>query len=164
MNSKLLPLAVLDAYERTDEHLDGFTPFTKMVFLTQRRAEGPTCYTFETGNYGPVSRDLYNDVHRLHGQNFIELTTIEKSAPVPGVTSASIRYELTPKGRRALEAGTMDADAFEYNLLAIQQTVSTYAELSPYALLEAVYRVAPELFQNDQFLTTTPNSQPRQTP
>lgn len=157
MNSKLLPLVALDAYnDAHDDALVGITPFLKTVFLIQEHADGPECYEFQAGDYGPFSKTLYLDIETLAERNFINTTDVEQPTPIPGVTHTATKYTLTDKGAKVVRRGTTDADMFEYNLLDVRRVVEDYVTSDTYDLLETVYASAPKLFTNQRFKPASP--------
>lgn len=153
MNSKLLPLAVLDAHQHLNSTLQGITPFMKHVFLVQHHGSGSTCYTFTDGHYGPYSMDLYSDITTLAETNFIDRTPVVKIGPFENKYTIN-EYSLTEKGQQALTAGTNDYSTFDYNYLTVVRTIDRYDTEDTYSLLERVYDLVPDLFAGQEFTPT----------
>lgn len=145
MNSKLFVLTTAYAYEYTDTTIDGITPFLKSVFLAQHHADGPIAYEFTDGKYGPFSTELYDDIQQLIERGFIETTVRETTGPF-GIAHEHYEYTLTSKGVSAVETGTKNPDAFEYNLLEVISVIDEYATEDTHELLERVKATAPDLF------------------
>ncbi|MFB6177024.1 MAG: PadR family transcriptional regulator, partial [Halobaculum sp.] len=69
MNSKLLPLGLLAAAD--EETIEGITRFQKLVFLAQREQSVESLYDFEAADYGPFSKELYDDLDKLVAKDFL---------------------------------------------------------------------------------------------
>lgn len=97
MNSLLLTLTVL----ASDDEFKGITRVMKTVFLVQEEVEGPTCYEFESGDYGPFSHQLYHDIQTLNEEGFINMRDEDSSYPDG---SDVTYYEIEDKGMLAVHA------------------------------------------------------------
>lgn len=143
MNTKLLPLALLEANEK--EPIEGITRFMKLVFLAQEETLSEDFYEYEAGQYGPYSKPLYDDIDRLEAQGFItrsdtETTTNKENEQV---------YTLTKKGRRTLKQARTHRDTgFSDRLDGLSDIKSQYNSVDLWELLEYVYSEYPEMARN----------------
>lgn len=144
MNALLLPLAVLDAYDRTNEQLYGITVFLKQTFIAQRTLDGSHCYDFRAGDYGPYSHTLYTDIQALIDNNFISTTTVSRDFPRQDIT----QYTITDKGTRALNTALNTPQTFDYNIESIHDCITIHASKTPFELLETIYTTDPSMFSD----------------
>ncbi|WP_302083184.1 hypothetical protein [Salinibaculum rarum] len=144
MNSLLLPLTVLDAYENTGEKLVGITPFLKSVFLLQDELNDVDSYTFRPGDYGPYCHNLYTDITRLSDRDFIKTTDVTKIGPF-NVSHTVTQYELTDKGRRALDTAR-DEEMLPYALSDTRDIICDADTTTPYSFLKEISQRAPNMF------------------
>lgn len=103
MNKKLIILTLLDA--EGSEPIEGFTRLTKLVYLYQEETETYE-YTFISGQYGPFSQGLYDDVLKLEREGYIEI--YDQGGRLGKSRNA---YEITVKGRGTLR--NMEEKDFE---------------------------------------------------
>lgn len=141
MNAKLLPLALLEAND--EEPVEGITRFMKLVFLAQEEEElGQEFYEYEAGQYGPYSKELYDDLDKLEARRFVEKvpepTRAEKDKQV---------YKLAPKGKNALE-GARESDDLSELAEAVNHIKGEYNAMGLWELLEYVYGEYPEMAAN----------------
>jgi uncharacterized protein YwgA len=94
-NPKLLPLAILYAQEQSA--VEGITRFQKLVFLAQKERDSLDIdeYEFKPDDFGPFSKELYDDIDELvdHGYAICE-TTRTRSGGKKKI------YSLTEKGEQ----------------------------------------------------------------
>lgn len=143
MITKLLPLAILRA--APDETVEGITRFQKLVFLAQNEHEGATPYDFEPADYGPFSRELYDDLDLLDARGFVDCRVEETK-----LGNEKQVYELTDKGRRAVERAREEGEGFPIDDDGITETLSEYGDMSLWELLEYVYDEYPSLARNSE--------------
>lgn len=141
MNSKLLPLGLLEAAE--DDTVEGITRFQKLVFLAQREQPVESLYDFEAADYGPFSKELYDDLDKLVAKGFLarekEQTQLRNTKQV---------YELTEKGQRALNnAPESDKPSTDDGLAEV---IREYDSMNLWSLLEYVYDEYPKMAENTE--------------
>lgn len=104
MDRKLLPAALL--YANEEESIVGRTRLQKLVFLMEMNFQEergslpltPNTYDFEPYDYGPFSKQLYDDVDELKDQGLIrEVKEEYKEGEVRYI------YEIEDKGRELIE-------------------------------------------------------------
>lgn len=93
------PLEVLAA---NNGSIHGKTKFHKLIFLAEQEEGLENYYKFEKHNYGPYSFDLTEDLNVLERLGLIEVT-VEKFSKQGPFEGKSYNYELTPKGKKAIE-------------------------------------------------------------
>lgn len=143
MNTKLLPLALLDAND--GESIEGITKFMKLVFLAQEEALPEDFYDYEAGQYGPYSKHLYDDIDRLEARGFVE----RRDEETDGNKSDEQVYTLTEKGRQTLErARTRSGDDLPTRLDGVEDVKERYNSMDLWELLEYVYGEYPEMARN----------------
>lgn len=144
MEKQLLPLALLHADE--EQSVDGITRLQKLIFLAQEESEEISeKYDFEAGKYGPYSRPLYDDVDRLVEDGFI-LESIEIN---PFGDEKQV-YELTDKGKRAVQNADLEFDEFGDIESEMEEIKETYNDEGFWDLLEYVYETYPEMAVNSE--------------
>jgi len=141
------------------QELKGITRLEKLLFLWQQ--EGPIRkisedeYEFEPHNFGPFSKDIYDDVALLTNAGFIEeriqlwgaSTDYVEARDVIGADEGSEPHEkiyrLTDKGKAVAEQLHKDIPPqASKELVAIKQR---YVRLSLTQLIRYVYRKYPDL-------------------
>jgi len=142
MNTKLLPLALLEANET--EPIEGITRFMKVVFLAQEETLSEEFYEYEAGQYGPYSKSLYDDIDRLEARGFIERTNRETA----GDQDDEQVYTLTQKGKRTLEQAQKLPNDCTETVEDISEVKSQYNSMDLWELLEYVYAEYPEMAKN----------------
>ncbi len=142
MNTKLLPLALLEANET--EPIEGITRFMKLVFLAQEETLQEEFYEYEAGQYGPYSKSLYDDIDRLEARGFIERTDRETADDKDDEQV----YVLTQKGKRTLEEARNRSDEFPETLEDLSDVKGQYNSMDLWELLEYVYGEYPEMARN----------------
>lgn len=89
-------------YACDNEPIQGRTRFQKMVFLLQEETEGHhrdlKHYRFKPYDYGPFSKELYDDLDEL-----IERGLVSQSQEEFGDDKVFYEYELTEKGFSFME-------------------------------------------------------------
>lgn len=94
MNKKLIVLSLLDSDNQ--DPIEGFTMLTKIVFLYQQETDTYE-YAFVSGQYGPFSQQLYDDVLKLEDAGYIDI--YDQGGRLGKERNA---YEITEKGRKTL--------------------------------------------------------------
>lgn len=150
MHRKLLPLALM--YANDKEPIEGRTRLQKMVFLMQQRLEERGDeplksheYEFFAYDYGPFSKQLYDDLDTLMDQEFIEGEEEELS-------SGNVKYDyhLKSDGSEFVEhqQGTDDART----ILELAQEIKTqYNDMLLSDLIDEVYSEYPEYAENSVY-------------
>lgn len=141
MNSKLLPLGLLAAAD--GETIEGITRFQKLVFLAQREREGRGAYSFRPRDYGPFSKELYADLDKLVANGFVDREEVTTDF---GNTKKV--YELTDKGRRAVEE--FETEEFPVSVDSLEDISSEYGGSNLWDLLEYVYESYPRMTRNSE--------------
>lgn len=141
MNTKLLPLALLEAND--EEPIEGITRFMKLVFLAQEETSLGEVYEYRPGQYGPYSKHLYDDIDRLEAKGFIERTNRETD----GDKNDEQVYTLTEKGERALRHAREQPEVPE-PVGDLGSLKENYNSMDLWELLEYVYGEYPEMAKN----------------
>ena len=128
---KLLPLALLALNE--EGQIEGITRFQKLVFMSQEEIPelGTRKYAFDAYDYGPFSKELYDDIDRLVKNGYID-----RSVEQTGNENEKHIYSITEKGREYIrqilesESGSDDLEVErlrqlkqEYNNMPILQFI-----------------------------------------
>lgn len=137
---QLIPLLMLEVGDQ--RRIDGRTRFQKLVFLLQKNAEElPAEYEFEAYDYGPFSKDLYDDLDVLAEQHLISVSTERTNAG-----EEKYVYELTHIGQRKLD------EEFGDNRPSFVETVEAlhdeFYTMPVKALIDFVYAEWPEMAKN----------------
>ena len=144
MHRKLLPLALM--YANDGEPIEGRTRLQKMVFLMQKELEQrgqsgavETEYDFIPYDYGPFSKELYDDLDAMIDQEFVDDTE-------EPLRSGKVKYiyEIEGDGEDLVdsEAETWeDADAI---MQLAQEIKEDYNDMLLSELIEYVYSEYPD--------------------
>lgn len=95
IDSRLLPLAIIEA---NDEAVEGITRLQKLVFKAQEEVIDSKEYEFEPHDYGPFSKELYNDVDNLVDDGYVDCEIEETPSGNRKKT-----YSINRDGRKILE-------------------------------------------------------------
>lgn len=142
IHRRLLPLALM--YVNEDKPIEGRTRLQKMVFLMQKeleeRSSAPTLdYEFIPYDYGPFSKDLYDDLDIMISQQFVDY--IEEP-----LNSGNVKYvyELENNGKDLIESEPIDGEALSEILQVAREIRARYGEMLLSKLIEFVYSEYPE--------------------
>lgn len=147
MHRKLLPIALM--YVNGQEPIEGRTRLQKMVFLMQQkineRALAPLNghdYEFVPYDYGPFSKELYDDLDTLIAEEFVE-DAEEEFAP------GKLRYEyyIDSDGNDFVEDQQTSKDAQVIIDLA-REIKTEYNDVRLSDLIDDVYSKYPEYAEN----------------
>ncbi|WIV67530.1 PadR family transcriptional regulator [Natrialbaceae archaeon AArc-T1-2] len=142
MNSKLLPLALLEVND--EEPIEGITRFMKLVFLAQEERLGRDIYEYVPGQYGPFSKELYDDLDKLERKEFVERV----DEPTIKENDRQV-YQITDKGRRTLrQAREIPDNDFPEAVESISELKDSYNSMDLWDLLEYVYAEYPHMAEN----------------
>jgi len=138
--SEVIPLALL--YESEDHEIQGRTRFQKMAFLMNDLAEerGIDPYEFLEYDYGPFTKELYEDLERLE-----ELGVVEESTQRV-YRSQRHDYRLTESGvhrTKQLKANANNEDV-DFLFDAAEEIVNAHGGKSIKEVLDYVYDENPE--------------------
>ena len=151
MHRKFLPLALM--YVDDQEPVEGRTRLQKMVFLLQKELEKRdeltttgVKYEFVPYDYGPFSKDLYDDLDRMIEQRFVE-DTEERLA------SGKVKYvyEIDAGGEDLVESQSKElAEAADIVDLA-REIKNQYNDVLLSELIEYVYSEYPDYAERSVF-------------
>ena len=163
----MLLLAAPGPEGREAEPIQGTTRLQKLMFLLEqetglRTTSGPE-FDFTAYKFGPVSKELYDDLEKLENLGFLQSDPVAEASPTEldeyGLAFDDLmgdeeqeskeafeekRYRLTPKGLEWLKARSdprKDKDALE----RIRRVKSQYGGLSLHDLLHHVYTKYPNM-------------------
>lgn len=145
-NPKLLPLLLLDAEGRSA--VEGITRMQKLVFLVQRSEEDKNVgeYEFIPDDYGPFSKQLYDDLDQLVRNGYVK----RRGEKTPAGNEKQV-YEITDKGETYLEVlDTSGEFEDEAPLDTIEKVKEEYNYLPLLKLLKSVYNEYPEMAVNSK--------------
>ena len=144
MHRKLLPLALMDA--KDGEPIEGRTRLQKMVFLLQKELEQreqfggtvPT-YDFIPYDYGPFSRDLYDDLDAMIDQQFVD------DAEEP-LQSGKVKYiyEIEDDGQELVKSEVKRWEEVQEVLNVAREVKREYNDMLLSDLIEFVYSEYPD--------------------
>lgn len=143
-NTLLLLLSVVT----TADEVHGFTRLMKLVFLTQRELSGQTPYTFRSGQYGPVSHAVSDDVERLVANGFLTTYTHENT-----VGDTVTVYSATQKGARAVRNAIRDG-TYDYNQSHVDACVNTYNNMPLWDMFDYLGTYYTGAMRNSEVPTT----------
>lgn len=143
----MIPLALL--YAGGEEPIEGRTRMQKLVFLLQQRLEErdedpfrSEDYEFIAYDYGPFSKDLYDDLDSLS-----ERGQIEDSEEELRDGKEKYDYEIQPGGADFVERHLHKQGAKEILELA-EELKKEYNDMLLSELIEHVYSQYPEYAEN----------------
>lgn len=151
MHRKILPTALL--YANDSEPIIGRTRLQKLVFLIEmefQESEGqlplsPNSYNFEPYDYGPFSKELYQDIDSLEEQNLVEELREE-------YREGEVRYEynINDKGEEFVE-NNLSKEETEIVLSLAQEVKDEFNEMDLPDLIKEVYSRYPEYAKNSVY-------------
>lgn len=137
---KILPLALMRAND--EEPVEGRTRLQKMIFLTQKQLEDPDCfnegYDYFPYDYGPFSKELYEDI-----DNLVEEGVIEEREETEEDGKKKYYYELTSEGKDTLEE-KLQEEGSDSILDKIDEIKSQYNKMDLSELLDKIYAKYPD--------------------
>ncbi|ELZ05374.1 hypothetical protein C482_02451 [Natrialba chahannaoensis JCM 10990] len=148
MDRKTLPAALLYANEQ--EHIVGRTRLQKLVFLIEMAFQeedgslplSPDSYNFEPYDYGPFSKELYDDIDSLKKQDLIrEISEEYKEGEVRYV------YEIEDQGKQLVE-NNLDKEEMRAVLRLSSNFKGTFNDDSLPDLIKEVYSRYPKFAEN----------------
>lgn len=147
MDRKLLPLALM--YADDGEPIEGRTRLQKLVFLMQKRIEEDKddspisdCYNFIAYDYGPFSKDLYDDLDDAIEKNFVRSET----EPISEDKEKYI-YEIENSGKDWIE-NHLSEDETKPILQLADNVKNEYGDVYLSNLINEVYSRYPEYAEN----------------
>lgn len=142
MHRKLLPLALM--YADDQEPVEGRTRLQKMVFLLQqelvecdRMAEGLE-YEFIPYDYGPFSKELYDDLDTMIDEDLVDDTE-------EPLSSGEVKYvyEIEDEGEEVVDSQYADEEEGAEILALAQEIKERYNDVLLSDLIEQVYSEYP---------------------
>ena len=137
---KILPLALMRA--NNEEPVEGRTRLQKMIFLTQKQLEDPDClnerYDYFPYDYGPFSKELYEDIDDL-----VEDGVIEEREETEEDGKKKYYYELTSEGEKILKDKLQEAGSDSIQDM-IDEIKSKYNKMDLSELLDKIYAKYPD--------------------
>lgn len=136
---KLLPLALLALNE--EEQIEGITRFQKLVFMAQKKIQNLQTkqYKFDSYDYGPFSKELYDDIDRLVRNGYIE-----RSVEQTGNGNEKHIYSITEKGRGYIRQ-ILESESGREDLAVekLRQLKEEYNEMPILQLIRLIYNRYP---------------------
>lgn len=140
IDSRLLPLAVINA---NDEAVEGITRLQKLVFKAQHEVLDSEEYEFEAHDYGPFSKELYNDVDNLVEDGYIRCEFEE--TPNGNIKKT---YAIEEEGKRILNRfRDRDLERKLDGLVELKERDNPKPILE---LLSEIYSEYPEMAENSK--------------
>lgn len=142
LDKKLLPLTL--AYANEGEAVEGRTRFQKMIFLAQKRLEKNESvenYEFIPYDYGPFSKELYDDIDELVDRGVVK----ERTKTIDG--KKKYFYELSKKGQEIIRPKLRDGN-FKKIERTVEKIKSELNSMKLPKLLDKVYSKHPEYAEN----------------
>ncbi|NUC74763.1 DUF4065 domain-containing protein [Haloterrigena sp. SYSU A558-1] len=144
MHRKLLPLALM--YADDGEPIEGRTRLQKLVFLMQKELEQReqsgmvgSAYEFIPYDYGPFSKDLYDDLDAMINQQFVDDTEEPlRSGKVKYV------YEIEDDGQTLVETESENRESVAEVVQVAQEIKEEYNDMLLSDLIEFVYSEYPD--------------------
>lgn len=134
---KILPLALIRA--NGEEPVEGRTRLQKMIFLIQKQLEESISigevYEYFPYDYGPFSKELYEDLDELVKEGIIE----EREETEEG-EKKKYYYELTSKGRKLVDDELQNEELKE----KVEEIKSQYNEMNLPDLMDKIYSEYPD--------------------
>ncbi|WP_257300786.1 helix-turn-helix transcriptional regulator [Haloarchaeobius sp. FL176] len=147
MHRKMLPMALLDACE--DNCVEGRTRLQKLVFLMEQELNevltaslDSSDYNFIPYDYGPFSKELYDDLDSLEEDGLIE---VEEEPMADG--KVKYIYRLTERGQRWVQDQLADSNSETAYSLA-EALAAEYNDMLLSDLIDEVYAEYPEYAEN----------------
>ena len=144
MHRKLLPLALM--YANGGEPIEGRTRLQKMVFLLQKELRQrehflvtEPGYDFIPYDYGPFSRDLYDDLDAMIDQQFVDDTE-------EPLRSGKVKYiyEIEGDGQELVESEAESWEDVSEILQIAREIKQEYNDMLLSDLIEFVYSEYPD--------------------
>ena len=151
MHRKLLPLALM--YANDGEPIEGRTRLQKMVFLLQKELEqgeqsgvsDPT-YDFIPYDYGPFSKNLYDDLDAMIDQRFVDDTEERlRSGKVKYI------YEIEDDGQELVDSEAECLGEMNEVLQVAREIKREYNDMLLSDLIEFVYSEYPDYAERSVF-------------
>lgn len=143
---KLLPLALLVL--NGEEQIEGITRFQKLVFMAQKEIPDIQTqkYSFDYYDYGPFSKELYDDIDRLVRNGYIN-RSIEKT----GNGNEKHIYSITQKGSDYI-LQILERDSVQDDLAVedLRQLKEEYNDMPILQLIRLIYNQHPEYAKNSK--------------
>lgn len=147
-----VPLLMIKAED--GEEVSGITRFQKLVFLAQMGGleddpipslETDSKYEFEPYDYGPYSKELYDNLDSLVEKGLVK--TQKRETP-SGNTRKD--YSLTEEGRDLLDRASKLGDISEIDKKIIRGIKRKYNDMPLFELIDKVYAGYPEYAKNSK--------------
>lgn len=144
MHRKLLPLALISAND--GDPIEGRTRLQKMVFLMQKELEKRDQsgavgldYNFIPYDYGPFSKELYDDLDAMIDQEFVEDTE-------EPLQSGKVKYiyEIEDGGEDLVDSEAETSEDVDAIIQLAQEIKEDYNDMLLSELIEYVYSEYPE--------------------
>lgn len=137
-----IPLVLM--YSEGQEAVQGRTRLQKMAFLLQQELEDIdiSTYDFEAYDYGPFSKELYDDLDEL-----IEKELIEESREEFDEDKVLYEYELTDDGEELVEE-FIRKQALDDILEQSQMLKKEFNHMDLGEVIDLVYSEYPEYAEN----------------
>ncbi|KXA95608.1 hypothetical protein AKJ36_00120 [candidate division MSBL1 archaeon SCGC-AAA259I07] len=145
MDKKLLPLALV--YANEGEAVEGRTRFQKMIFLAQKQSDeiqSVEKYDFIPYDYGPFSKELYDDIDELVERGIVKERTKTRNG------KKKYFYELSEKGREIIRSKLQDENFKEIER-TIEEIKSEFNSMELPKLLDIVYSRYPKYAEKSVF-------------
>lgn len=143
---KLLPLALLALNE--EGQIEGITRFQKLVFMAQKEIQNLQTkqYEFDSYDYGPFSKELYDDIDRLARNGYIE-----RSVEQTGNGNEKHIYSITVKGREYIRQ-ILESEAGREDLAVenLRQLKEEYNEMPILQLIRLIYNRYPSYAEDSK--------------
>lgn len=144
MHRKLLPLALM--YANDGEPIEGRTRMQKMVFLMQKELEKRDHsgavgleYDFIPYDYGPFSKELYDDLDAMIEQEFVDDTE-------EPLQSGKVKYiyEIEADGEKLVDSEAEKWNDVDAIMQLAQEIKQEYNDVLLSELIEHVYSEYPD--------------------
>lgn len=145
MHRKLIPMALM--YAGNEEPIEGRTRLQKMVFLVQQRIDSdPNVslesddYEFVPYDYGPFSKELYDDLDSL-----VDMRMVEDQEEELDSGKVKYDYEIQSAGEEFIETQLSSKSEAAQEIMEIARDVkSEYNDMLLSDLIDDVYSRFPE--------------------
>ncbi|KXB07319.1 hypothetical protein AKJ52_00485 [candidate division MSBL1 archaeon SCGC-AAA382C18] len=144
LKKKLLPLALIYT---GGEAIEGRTRLQKMIFLAQQDMEDSVeTYDYEPYDYGPFSKELYDDIDDLVDEGIIKE---QKEKLDDG--RIKYFYEMSEEGQEIIESKMDNNKDFHDLKEKMEDIKSTYNKKNLRDLLNEVYSRYPKYAEESVF-------------
>jgi uncharacterized protein YwgA len=145
MHRKLIPMALM--YAGDEEPIEGRTRLQKMVFLVQQRIESDKNTPLESDNYefipydyGPFSKELYDDLDTL-----VDMRMVEDREEELDSGKVKYDYEIQPAGEKFIQTQlSSESEAAQEIMETARDIKSEYNDMLLSDLIDDVYSRFPE--------------------